>query len=208
MSEKQEMVDNVGRRKWDLAVYEKKQKERLEQEEKEILGGAEAERRLLLPVKRDPLKRRTTTVDLAKNLNKRQLVSSTGDLAEQGGYYCDVCECLLKDSSTYLSHINGRRHQRRLGMSMKAERATLTEVRDRLEYHKRKRDEGEDQIRSVEARLAKYDAELKKKKRKKKKKDKEAKVAAEEEDEELTEEQKQMKAMGMNFSFGGSKKNN
>mmetsp|Transcript_29503 Transcript_29503/g.51818 ORF Transcript_29503/g.51818 Transcript_29503/m.51818 type:complete len:213 (-) Transcript_29503:209-847(-) len=205
---KVEAVDNIGRRKWDMAVYDKKQKDFLDQQEKEILGGADAERRLTLPVKREPLKRRTQEVDLVKTVGKRMVVASSAALAEQGGYYCDVCECLLKDSSTYLSHINGRRHQRRLGMSMRAERATLTEVRDRLAHHKRKRDEEEDKVASIEQRMSKMEAELKKEKKKKKKKKKEAEAAASGEgDEGLTEEQKMMKAMGFDVSFGGSKKN-
>ncbi|GAB5370307.1 hypothetical protein AAMO2058_001481300 [Amorphochlora amoebiformis] len=205
MSGKTEAVDNVGRRTWDMVEYTKKRKEQIEQEEKEILGGAEAERALALPLERKPLQRRQEKVDLAATLNKRQMISTSAELADQGGYYCKVCECLLKDSSTYLSHINGRRHQRKLGMSMRAERSTLEEVRNRLEKHKRQREEQEDSVRDVAARLARYDAELRKKKKKKKKKEKEAKKQAE---EAMSQEQKDMAAAGFSFSFGGSKKNN
>jgi U4/U6.U5 tri-snRNP component SNU23 len=202
-----EAVDNIGRRKWDMSVYDKKQKDRLANEAQELRG--ENDKRLIVPVKREALKRREWEVDLMKTVGKRQIVSSSADLSLQGGYYCDVCECLLKDSSTYLSHINGRRHQRKLGMSMKAERSTITGVKERLAHHKRVRDEKAADIRGVEDRLAEYDADLRKKKRAKKKAKKAAakKAEDEKETEELTEEQKMMMAMGININFGGSKKN-
>jgi U4/U6.U5 tri-snRNP component SNU23 len=39
----------------------------------------------------------------------------------------------LKDSHTYLDHINGRKHQRNLGFSMRVERSTKDQLRDRLQ---------------------------------------------------------------------------
>ena len=47
-----------------------------------------------------------------------------------------MCECHLRDSANYLLHINGKKHNRMLGMSMRAERATLGEVRERLASYK------------------------------------------------------------------------
>ena len=38
---------------------------------------------------------------------------------------------MLRDSANYLLHINGRKHNRMLGMSMRAERSTLEEVKVR-----------------------------------------------------------------------------
>lgn len=46
----------------------------------------------------------------------------------QAGYYCNVCDCILRDSATYLDHINGKWHQRALGMSMRVERSTAQDV--------------------------------------------------------------------------------
>lgn len=28
-------------------------------------------------------------------------------LSQQAGYYCNVCDCILRDSQSYLDHING-----------------------------------------------------------------------------------------------------
>ena len=48
------------------------------------------------------------------------------------GWHCKVCDCFLKDSLTYLDHINGRKHQRNLGYSMRVERSTKDQVVSRL----------------------------------------------------------------------------
>jgi U4/U6.U5 tri-snRNP component SNU23 len=42
--------------------------------------------------------------------------------------HCRVCDCFLKDSLTYLDHINGKKHQRYLGYSMRVEKSTTEEV--------------------------------------------------------------------------------
>ena len=36
-----------------------------------------------------------------------QVVSVTMPLAQQAGYFCNVCDCILRDSQSYLDHING-----------------------------------------------------------------------------------------------------
>jgi hypothetical protein len=58
-----------------------------------------------------------------------QVVGLNTPLNQQAGYYCNVCDCVLRDSQTYLSHINGKYHNRALGMSMKVERSTVEQVR-------------------------------------------------------------------------------
>jgi U4/U6.U5 tri-snRNP component SNU23 len=48
------------------------------------------------------------------------------------GWHCRVCDCFLKDSHTYLDHINGRKHQRKLGYSMHVERSTKDQLQETL----------------------------------------------------------------------------
>lgn len=93
---------------------------------------------------------------------------------EAGSLACCACvstvcgvQCSLKDSSTYLDHINGKKHQRALGMTLRAERSTLGEVKAKLEEHKRKQDEasaGSD----LEQRLARFQDEMDANKRERK----------------------------------------
>lgn len=49
------------------------------------------------------------------------------------GWHCKVCDCFLKDSHTYLDHINGRKHQRALGYSMRVERASKEDLISKLQ---------------------------------------------------------------------------
>ena len=95
--------------------------------------------------------------------------------SERSGWYCHECKCQLKDSHTYLDHINGKKHQRMLGMSMKTQSSTLQQVKNRFEYHrKRNRNEFEstmDVIDRIEMRIAKEkrQKELKKQAKKRRK---------------------------------------
>ncbi|TXG65302.1 hypothetical protein EZV62_006577 [Acer yangbiense] len=91
------------------------------------------------PVQRKPLKHRDYIVDLESRLGKTQVVTPIAPLSQQAGYYCSVCECVVKDSANYLDHINGKKHQRALGMSMRVERASLDQVRERFDMLKKRK---------------------------------------------------------------------
>ena len=58
----------------------------------------------------------------------------------QAGYYCNVCDCILRDSQSYLDHINGKYHNRALGMSMTVEKSTADDVRKKFESLKKDQD--------------------------------------------------------------------
>eukprot|EP00958_Prasinococcus_capsulatus_P003578 scaffold323_cov414-Prasinococcus_capsulatus_cf.AAC.60 len=42
----------------------------------------------------------------------------------------------MRDSISYLDHINGKKQQKMLGMSMRVERSNVHQVKDRLKFHK------------------------------------------------------------------------
>eukprot|EP00112_Aurelia_sp_Birch-Aquarium-sp1_P011520 Seg2421.3 transcript_id=Seg2421.3/GoldUCD/mRNA.D3Y31 product="Zinc finger matrin-type protein 2" protein_id=Seg2421.3/GoldUCD/D3Y31 len=129
-------VDNY-RRTWDKDDFEKKAKERLLEEEDEEWPKKNDD----IPVKRESLKARGYSVDLNSKLGKNIIITKTTPLSEVGGYYCNVCDCVVKDSINFLDHINGRKHQRNLGMSMRVERSSLDQVKKRFESNKRKKEE-------------------------------------------------------------------
>lgn len=72
------------------------------------------------------------------------------------GWHCKVCDCYLKDSLTYLDHINGRKHQRYLGYSMRAERSTLDDVKEKIKQlaESKQRNSNDNKTASV---FVKYD---------------------------------------------------
>ncbi|KAF8018338.1 hypothetical protein BT93_H3281 [Corymbia citriodora subsp. variegata] len=114
-------VDNTFRRKFDREEYLERARER-EKQEGESRHKSKSK---VPPVQRKPLKHRDYEVDLESRLGKTQVVTPIAPLSQQAGYYCSVCECVVKDSANYLDHINGKKHQRALGMSMRVERASL-----------------------------------------------------------------------------------
>jgi U4/U6.U5 tri-snRNP component SNU23 len=145
------------------------------------------------------------------------------------GWHCKVCDCFLKDSNTYLDHINGKKHQRNLGYSMRVERSTKYQLSSRLDQLVKEKEKSkmdaefldpaaetnyEDIVKTKdeEAKIRKEERARQRKERKKRShQETPAEVQeAEEEEEEAVEEAEgidpAMAAM-MGFSgFGGGKK--
>uniref|UniRef100_A0A3Q3JI38 Zinc finger matrin-type protein 2 n=1 Tax=Monopterus albus TaxID=43700 RepID=A0A3Q3JI38_MONAL len=190
---------NDFRRKWDKDEYEHLAQKRLaEERDRERRDG-----KTVPPVKRDLLRHRDYKVDLESKLGKTIVITKTTPQAEMGGYYCNVCDCVVKDSINFLDHINGKKHQRNLGMSMRVERSSLDQVKKRFEVNKKKLEEKQKEY-DFEERMKELREEEEKAKAYKKEKQKERKRRAEgdmdfEEDDEM--------AAVMGFSgFGSSKK--
>ncbi|KAL0840452.1 hypothetical protein ABMA28_015702 [Loxostege sticticalis] len=125
------------RRKWDKDEFERIAAERLKAEIEE----EENSKKKAPPVKRELLKQRDYKVDLDSKLGKSVVITKNTPTSQSGGYYCNVCDCVVKDSINFLDHINGKKHQRNLGMSMKIERSSLDQVKARFALNKRKLEE-------------------------------------------------------------------
>ncbi|KAJ1544487.1 zinc finger, matrin-type 2 [Nowakowskiella sp. JEL0078] len=192
------------RRKWNSEHYERKAKEReeiLDEREKE------AERKRSGSKKNNPayvkpeikfITAREDILELDANLNKTIVVSATS--GKQPGYYCEACDCVLKDSVNYLDHMNGQKHLLNMGVTMKTIRSSVSDVKSRLEKLKRRNDDPEDI--DIEARLERARRANREEEEQKKNKKKEKKRAKHEEHLKKKEESEDMNVASL-MGFGG-----
>lgn len=188
------------RRKWDREEYERLAQERKREETKQ---EDDDETKRKKPIKRELLKQRDYKVDLDSKLGKSIVINKNTPTSQSGGYYCNVCDCVVKDSINFLDHINGKKHQRNLGMSMRIERSSLEAVKQRFQINKKKMEEKKkeydmasrmQEIAEEEEKLREYRKEKRKEKRK-----------AEEALEEANEQSDELSSI-MGFSGFGPKK--
>nr|XP_046909040.1 LOW QUALITY PROTEIN: zinc finger matrin-type protein 2-like [Dermatophagoides farinae] len=145
---------NDFRRRWDRDEYERKAQERLQKNKRknpdddknddqknldnEIDGDDDdddddKQSEQIAAKKRENLKARSFKVDLESKLGKTVVISKATPSSQAGGYHCPVCDCVVKDSINYLDHINGKKHQKNLGMNMRISRSTLDDVKERFQ---------------------------------------------------------------------------
>ena len=122
------------RRTWDKDRYEQLAKSRLDrgdEEEaplssnvakrpnKEEFSAADKSQAGPMGSSRAFIKARQSTIDLEGKVGKTELIAPTDAVqARAAGFWCEVCSCLLKDSSSYLDHINGRKRKFQILMSV------------------------------------------------------------------------------------------
>ena len=109
------------------------------------------------PLNQQDMIARDFNAELRSRVGTRTLVSP--DNLQAAGFYCKETGKTLRDSISYLDHINGKRRAcppspsplcrpsppfaevKALGMSMRVDRSTLEEVQGKFEAHKRKKEE-------------------------------------------------------------------
>lgn len=186
------------RRKWDRKEYERLAQERIFASTK---TPTEDE-----PISKELLKQREYKVDLDSKLGKSMVINKSTPSSQSGGYYCNVCDCVVKDSINFLDHINGKKHQRNLGMSMKVERSSLDQVKERFKINKKKNEEKKKDY-ELESRVKEAKEEEERYREYKREKRKERKRKIEEADDAAETGANELAAVMGFAGFGGSKKN-
>lgn len=111
------------RRTWDKAFYEARARDRLDRGDVEEKPAPAAPKAVKEEFKRATeeaegpvgserafLRAREGKVDLESKVGKVEVIKpNTVEHAAGPGYFCEVCNCLLKDSTSYLDHINGKK---------------------------------------------------------------------------------------------------
>ncbi|GMI58505.1 hypothetical protein ScalyP_jg10336 [Parmales sp. scaly parma] len=171
---------NVERRTWDKEKYNKLASERAasntdeasdfykKKERQEAIANANkeefqsADETAAGPTgsKRAFLKARTSKIDLDSKVGSTEIIMDSAppltnsDVVKKSndgvGWFCEVCECSLKDSMTYLDHINGKKHQRALGFSMRVEQSSVESVKDKLLKLKKSQSKFEGEVEAEE----------------------------------------------------------
>ncbi|KAF9131767.1 zinc finger, matrin-type 2 [Mortierella sp. 14UC] len=92
-------------------------------------------------------------LNLESAIGKSQVVQG-GPTGRAPGFYCQLCDCVLKDSTAFMDHKNGKKHLKNLGVDRKAVREDLNDVVAKLESLKRKAEAPKKDIKyDLDARL-------------------------------------------------------
>lgn len=143
--------DTSFRKTWDRAEYaakaearETKVKEEGKARYEAKLAGKKYITRASTPPDAKETQSRTSRLDVASNVGKTTLVpagSATGKRGKGAGFYCADCDLTFKDNLQFVDHLNSRQHLVAVGQSGEVRKAGVDEVRERLAWLKRKREE-------------------------------------------------------------------
>ncbi|KAH7045519.1 zinc finger matrin-type protein 2-like protein, partial [Linnemannia elongata] len=140
---------------WDMEEFERRAKERAARDkEKAEEDEARALGKPPPPLPQNPRKtvkkkakeapteeaikaEKSERLILESAIGKSQVVQG-GPNGRAPGFYCKICDCVLKDSTAYMDHKNGKKHLKNLGIDRKAVREDLNDVVAKLESMKRK----------------------------------------------------------------------
>jgi len=217
-------TDTDFRKKYDRAEYAQKAVEREAKEKEEGKARYEAKlagKKYYKPLTGDEVltQARTERLDVSSNVGKVMLMpagAATGKRGRGAGNYCADCDLTFKDNMQWVEHINSMQHLRAIGQSGEVKRATVEDVRarideiwDRLQEEKR----GDVQtlgerleIRKEEDEKAREERRIKRQelvKRKREEKDNEIKIKKEYGEDIRVEGEHDQEDMAALMGFGG-----
>lgn len=144
-------TDTGFRKTWDRAEFAEKAKERDAKGREEGKARAEAAaagkkyvRRASTPPDAKETESRSKRLDVSAMVGKQTLVPASAGMGKRGkgaGFYCDACDLTFKDNLQLVEHLNSRQHLVAVGQTGEVKRATLDDVKARLEYLVRKKRE-------------------------------------------------------------------
>jgi U4/U6.U5 tri-snRNP component SNU23 len=151
-------LDTAFRKTWDREEYAKKDAE----EEAKAKAEARARYEAKLAGKKyhapmdfsslDATTSRTQRLDVASMVGKTTIVPAGAAIGKRGrgaGFYCSDCDLTFKDNIQFVEHLNSKQHLIATGQSGEVVRATLEDVRARLQWlahRKRMREEEEKKV--------------------------------------------------------------
>lgn len=151
--------DTSFRKTWDRNEYAAKAADRESKYQAEGAARAQAKAagrkyfpRASTPPDAKETESRTARLDVSNNVGKTSLVpagAATGKRGRGAGFYCADCDLTFKDNLQFLEHLNSRQHLVAIGQTGEVKRATLDEVRERLEWLARKRREEKEGVEDV-----------------------------------------------------------
>jgi U4/U6.U5 tri-snRNP component SNU23 len=168
--------DTDFRKTWDRDEMAKKARDREAKERDEAkerydakAAGKSYRRRASTPEDLKQTEARSERIDWSQMIGKQTLTSAAAGVGKRGkgaGAYCSsmlssthmpfsMLTTTFRDNIQYVEHLNSKQHLVATGQSGEVRRATLDEVRERLRYLKRKRDEDKFQdVVDLDTRLA------------------------------------------------------
>ncbi|KAK7509318.1 uncharacterized protein IWZ02DRAFT_159339 [Phyllosticta citriasiana] len=156
--------DTSFRKTWDRSEYAQRAAEqdaKIKEEGKAryeaALAGKKYVRRASTPPDAKETEARKNRLDVGSMVGKTMLVpagSAAGKRGRGAGFYCEACDLTFKDNLQFVEHLNSKQHMVATGQTGEVKQATVQEVRDRLAWLKRKREEDKkEEVVDLQARL-------------------------------------------------------
>jgi U4/U6.U5 tri-snRNP component SNU23 len=134
--------DTDFRKTWDADEYAAKAKAKDDERRSEAKLRYEAKlegktyHKYVDPSTLESTSARGSRLDVASMVGKSSLVPAGSGLGKRGkgaGFYCEACDLTYKDNVQYIEHLNSKQHLVNTGQSGEVKRATLEDVKDKID---------------------------------------------------------------------------